>query len=407
MATKGTNNFFSGFQNLFSKPSPADKKHQDKQDITKSHQSEKEMKALLGKIDLGNPQNLLSPEKVKELNIAGVIKYAESELKYPLVTDYDLTNLDNNMKFIINALDAALKQGLEATAEWACIALVFAVKNLRTQVDGIDTEWADALWECRVEYSENLKLLVQSSIEQDRLTSELAEQHERRQKDRDDLDQRKSSYQSRRDAGKLDLLLAEMEQKAHNPAALSDAAKALRDELFQIHLLKASLIEIDAAIDAKQVTLNGTLSEIKSRRNTLSSPPRVTDPKLQDKINEANRRYRDSLRRQLNEAEEALRSHDVHISAMGDLANHSVHITTVAKAIEMDKAMQLEKLQQLQLQQQANAIHARAVANTELIRNSIEVLEPIVETIPLTVEESIEEPIVETEEEVLTVTEYD
>ena len=402
MATKGSKNFF---KNPFSKSSPADKKHQDKEDITKSHQSEKETKALLGDIDLGNSQNKLSPEKIQSLNIAGVLKYAEQELKYPLITEYDLTNLDNNMKYIIGALNTAVKEGLEATAEWACITLVFAVKSLRTQVDGIDKDWEDSLWDCRVEYSENLKLLVQSSIEQDRLTDELAEQKGRRQKERNDLDQRKSSYQSRRDSGKLDALLAELEQKAHNPAALSDAAKDLRDELFQIHLLKASLIEIDAAIDAKQVALNGTYSEIKSRRNTLSSPPRVKDPKLQDKINEANRRYRDSLRRQLNEAEEALRSHNVHISAMGDLANHSVHITTVTKAIEMDKEMQLEKLKQLQLQQQADAIHARAAANTQLIRNSVETLEPVVEPIHVTVEEPLVEQ--EVEQEVLTVTEYD
>ena len=257
--------------------------------------------------------------------------------------------------------------------------------------DGIDEEFGDALMECRVEYSENLKLLVQSSIERDRTKRELDDQLVRRKAARKDMDTRKSSYQTRRDAGLLNALLAEMQQKANRPGDLSDDAVALRDELYAMHRLKASLIEMDATINAKQVSLNGHETEIQSRRNTLSSPPRVTDPKLQDKIEVANSRFRSRLRRQLNDAEDAIKAYGVHISAMSDLANHSVHIMTISQALEMDKEIQLEQLKQRQLERDAAALQAQAAVNANLIRESIKIPEPVEET----VQEQEQEPEVE------------
>lgn len=382
MANKGMKNMFGGLKDIFSKPTPADEKEQAKDEIGASRDRERKMLNALGEIKLHDPQRQLSDAKLRELNVQGVIDYATHEIKsYPFVSEFDLTNLDNNITYIIGALDTAVRDGLESAAEWACTALVCALNSLRTKVDGIDEEFANELMECRVEYSENLKLLVQSSIERDRTKKELDDQLARRKTARKDMDTRKSSYQTRRDAGLLNALLAEMQQKANRPGDLSDDAVALRDELYAMHRLKASLIEMDATINAKQVALNGHETEIQSRRNTLSSPPRITDPKLQDKIEVANSRFRARLRRQLNDAEDAIKAYGVHISAMSDLANHSVHIMTIAQALEMDKEIQLEQLKQRQLEKDAAALQAQAAVNANLIRETIKIPEPVVEVV--------------------------
>lgn len=369
MATKGMKNLFGG---LFNKPEQESAKKEPEL-VSETHQREKAMIAKLQSIDLDNPQRMLSDEKLKELGIREAIKYSCGELKFSLITDQDIVNMDNNMRYIIDALEEAVMQGREMTAEWACTALVFAVKNLRTDIAAVDQEYAKEVMECRVQYTENLKLLVQLCREHDNLTANLEEQHRRRDEKRQELDRLKNHYLTRRDSGALDVARARLEQYAHNPAEMGDAAMALRDELSQMHLYKASLIEVETAINADQVTLNNRAAEIESRRNALSNPPHVTDPKLQDRINEANRIYREKLRRELNQAEESLRNYDIHISAMSELANHSVHITSVAKALEMAKQMELEQYEHMLAEQQAEELRARSAANVAAIKETIRV----------------------------------
>ena len=369
MASKGMKNLFGG---LFGgKPKQEETIKKGPETATGIRQREKKMIARLEAIDLDDPQNQLSEQKLQELNVQGVINYALSELHYPLVIEHDIKNLDDNMDYIIRALEDAVKNGEEATAEWACTALVFAIKNLRTDVPGVDQDCADALMECRVEYSQNLRLLVELCRSQDALTANLADQRARRQEKRQELDAAKNRYQARRDSGALDLYLAELERNAHNPAALSDEALELRNELSNLHRLKASLIEVDTSINADQVSLNNRIAQIDSRRNALAKPPHVDDPKLQERINEANRLYRESLRRQLNEAEQGMRDYEVHIGAMTELANHSVHIMSVTQSLNMVKQMDLEKHQQLLAEQQAAEMRARAAENVATIEETI------------------------------------
>lgn len=397
MATKGMKNLFGG---LFSKAEqePAKK---DPENVSDSRRREKEMIAKLQAIDLDNPQRQLSDAKIKALNIPGVIKYACSELKFPLITDQNIVNLDNNMHYIIDALELAIKEGREMTAEWACTALVFAVKNLRTDIAAVDQEYAKEVMECRVEYSENLKLLVQLCRENDNLSARLENQHRRRNEKRKELDSRKNHFLTRRDSGALDVAIARMEQFAHNPAEMGDEALALRDELSQIHLYYASLVEVETAINADQVTLNNRTAEIESRRNALSNPPHVTDPKLQDRINAANRIYREKLRRELNQAEESLRAYDIHIGAMSELAQHSVHIITTIRAQEMLKKMELEKYQHMLAEQQADELRARAAASVAAVKETIRIQqeerELLRNTQPLVEQPHEQEPIYNTE----------
>lgn len=371
MSTKGTKGFFVNLKNRFSKADPAEEQNKEEQLISDSRSRERNMIALLDKIDLDDPLNKLSPEKIRDLNIAALIRYVSEELQYPLITGQDIINLDNNIEYMILALGEAIREGRETTAEWACSALISVIKDLRTDIAGTDKDYAGEMMECRVEYSNNLVLLLKCSKEYDYLRATLENERSRRQEAREQLEHLKSHYQSRRDSGELDELLAELEQNIHAPHLLGDKALALRDELNQLHLHKAALIEMDASINAHQVNLNGRESEIKSRRNVLASPPHVVDPKLQDRINDANIRYREQLRRALNQAEKAMREYDIHIHAMEDLARHSVHITSVARAREMAKKLEEEQYHQMLREKAAQELRNRAAETLRTIKESI------------------------------------
>ena len=339
--------------------------------VAEARGRERAMIALLQSIDLEDPRNRLSPEKLQELNIPGIIRYACSELRVPVTTDQDAQELDKNLDYIIRALENSIREGEEMTAEWACAALVFSIRNLRMDIAGLEGDYANDLMACRVEYARNLRQLVEQCREHDLLAANLAELECRRQQKREELDTAKNRYVARRDSGALDIYLAELEQNIHNPASMSDEAKALKKELSNLQMLKASLIEVDTAIDADQVSLNNRITQIESRRNALSSPPHTHDPKLQERINEANRLYREKLRRQLNDAEQALRDHDVHIGAMTELANHSVHVYTVSQALQIAKDIDLERYQHMLAEKQAEELRARAAANVEALKESI------------------------------------
>ena len=350
MASKGMKNLFGG---LFGgKPKQDERSKNTPPNVTAPRAREKEMIALLDKLELDHPQNKLSREKMEELNIQGVINYARSELHFPFITEFDTKNLDANMKQIIAELKRAVEEGYEMTAEWACTALVCAIKSLRVDIPEADMNNGEALMECRVQYSENLRLLVEVCREYDFTANNLADQRDRRQEKRTALDNAKLNYQTRRDSGALDIALGELETKVHAPATMSDDTRALREELSTLHRLKSTLIELDISIDTDLVKRNNLMAEIDSLRNALASAPQARDPKLQERINEANRLYREKLRRELNDAEEAIRSYATHTDTLRDLAKHSAHLSDSARALEERKQMDLQRYRQSEQESQ-------------------------------------------------------
>lgn len=373
MASKGMKNLFGG---LFGgKPKQEETIKKGPETATGIRQREKKMIARLETIDLDDPQNQLSEQKLQELNVQGVINYALSELHYPLVIEHDIKNLDDNMDYIIRALEDAVKNGEEATAEWACTALVFAIKNLRTDVPGVDQDCADALMECRVEYSQNLRLLVELCRSQDALTANLADQRARRQEKRQELDAAKNRYQARRDSGALDLYLAELERNAHNPAALSDEALELRDTLSLIHSLADVRILMDEINRCDQLIIDNRKTEVESLRNALSKAPLVHDPKLQERINGAHKLYRESLRRELGRMGEELRSDGICQDKLTELISSSVFTFIYSpEPIFAERARELEKHQRLLDEQQAAAQKACALKSLEDYHDSAQEL---------------------------------
>lgn len=228
---------------------------------------------LLSRLDqvfftLDDPRKRLSSRKIEELNMAGVIKYTSQGLRSFSICDAPQEALAKRIAFLIEALNMAVMDGMEKTAEWACTALVFAVKDL-----GTHAESTRALWERRVEYAGNLEQLVRCCIEHDQLAAQLAEQQQRRQRTQEELDQRKNDFQTRRDSGELDDALAMLATHAHHPAMLPHHALVLKQELDRMHMLQDELTELDAHIAVKQRHLEETDAHFRFLRGKLSAPP--------------------------------------------------------------------------------------------------------------------------------------
>lgn len=290
--------------------------------------------ARLQRIDLENPQNRLPVEKIRELNITGVINYALSQLHYSSVIDQNVLTVHNHLLYLVDALEDAVQNGYEMTAEWACAALVCAVKNLGLDIPGLSQDYVQDLTACQAKYSENLRLLVEVCRELDHATNVLAELTLRRQQKHDRLEHSKSSYQSRRDSGALDALLAELAMYAHVPFKLSDEALELRDELANMHLLKASILEIDTTIEADQNRLKLLQCRIEARLLTLSV---LANPQLRDRISEFSNIYQEHLRRALSDAEQGLEDFGVRIDIMQKMVANSIgtnsHTTSLLQEV--------------------------------------------------------------------------
>ncbi len=377
MANKGTKNFFGNAKSWFEEKlgKKEDSGEKESRMISESRNREKEMIAILKKIDLNDPQRKLSDELVQKLNIPGVIAYATDELQYPLIIDQDISNLDKDLEYIIKALDEAVMKGRENTAEWACVALVTAIKDLRTDIAGVDQEYAKEIMECRVGYIQNLRLLVELYRDYDEKSRNMQVYVDRRQAKREELDKAKNHYQTRLDAGELDLALNDLETKIHDPAGMSDAARDLRDELFRIHMLNSSLKEIELSLDAAKVEVNNRSAQIDSRRNALATPPYVADAKINKRIEVANEYYRNSLRRTLNEVEQGMKEYNIHIKAMEQISGHSVFAMTAQQGLEIVKAMELERYEHALAEKEAAEKRLVAARELEEIQQQARIME--------------------------------
>ena len=317
MANKGTKKLFAGLFGSKSKQEAPIKKGPEA--AAASRLREKKMIAGLESIDLNDPQNRISQQKLRELNIQGAINYALSELRKPLILEYDTEKLDENLHYIIRALADAVKNGGERTAEWACTALVFSIRDLRTEIPGVDQGQADALMERRLEYSHNLLLLVELCMRLDRLTQDLKDMHLRRNSQQAELEQRRALLEGRTKSGELDTALGELQARQDDSATLSTEALAAQQEQNAIRLLEQSIEKINQQIAAHQEDVNNHQTQFEYVRNTLSIAPHVTDPTLNSRIQAALKHERDYLRSLLDAAERSRNLLDVHVHALNDL----------------------------------------------------------------------------------------
>lgn len=365
MASKGMKNLFGSLFGSKPRPVPA-----VKEPVDPNRQQKQALPARLRAMDV-------PPEVFRELQIPGLLRWAASRLEALPNVCWAAREPEEKLDGIIRVLDAALRERLPMTAEYACAALVCAIGNLYAEIPDPEQKYADELTECRTEYVRKLRELATQCMEVDRLDRELEKMTARRQEKRREMDALKADYTARRDAGALDNLLAELACNAPvNPADLSDGALELHILLSSLQMCKAELIAIDADIQYSRLLLNNRKTEVESLRCALSEAPLVDDPKLQERFNGAHKLYRESLRKELGRMEEELRSdgicQDKLTELMGCIIN--TYIILGPDPTLAERARELEKHQRLLAEMQAAETRARAQDNLEEMRKQLQEL---------------------------------
>lgn len=205
MASKGMKNLFGGLKGIFAKPDPVGKKEEQP-----SASGGRKMIELLETIDLNDPQNRLSGEKIRELDLSRVIRFAVERLE-----GSGDSEVESDLLWIIQTLAEAVKTGGEAAAEGAAAGLVLAVVNRGLTLGEDAQDHADEIRMCREDYSARLMRMIQFQRRMDDHLPRIRKLEPLQRDLREQLDRCKLHYQTRRESGELDHPLRELKQNPH------------------------------------------------------------------------------------------------------------------------------------------------------------------------------------------------
>lgn len=347
MATKNSNNFFSfitggnkkkkkikteemEFVNKVEEELASQKK------ISEDYIREKNLRDLLSEIDVDPINCKLTPRLVEDLGIEPVIQHALHEWDTPLITPYDMKEIDECIKYCVNELKRSVEEGLNATAKWATIALAAATETLHIPITGNDQEYADSLMEERRKYARNMKLLVQNALECDYYNKELQESMSAYKRDKEKLDKTHKELQEKLKQQKYVDYIIQMRNNAHNPSAIQDdKVIEFRSELNRFGIDKMKILTDAIAINALMAKRDEYDLNLQQCRGYVRLYPRVTDPNLLAKNMAAAEEYRNELRRRLNSAKEGMAAITNHLSEMMNLGSHPLFLGMTADALDV------------------------------------------------------------------------
>lgn len=345
MAMDGIRNAISkGIRVLRGEESAYEQTRRDQVTLANNRSRAAAMKAKLERIDFSVSK--FKPGEIKEYQ--ALANEAIRELNDPAVITMDTEALDKYIDYAIDAFMKAIQEGLEMTAQWSAAAIYQGLTNLRKEISGIDLENADALYQKRLEYAENLEILIKSSMQYDADYTQMLNQQVRYQEKLEEIQKKKEWYTAEKNTPEGSLAIAEIRQFASEPSRLSDKARLIQDELYKCHILEGSADEIRLDIHTKEKKLEMEMQEIESTRNRLAELPIAIDPMLHEKIDRATQSYRDNLRRTLNNLQEAQMAYERHLSALRTLAEHPTFTNSTATAIKAMNSIDREQREVLQ-----------------------------------------------------------
>lgn len=230
MESKGRKTLFDGLKGIFGKPDPVGKKEEQP-----SASGVRKMIAQLENIDLNDPQNRLSGEKIRELDLSRVICFAVERLE-----GSGDSEVDADLLWIIQTLAEAVKTGGEAAAEGAAAGLVLAVVNRGLTLGEDAQDHADEIRLCREDYSARLMRMIQFRRRMDDHLPRIRKLEPLQRDLREELDRCKLHYQTRRESGELDHPLRELKQNPHRLSYKSLECQERGDEA-QMRLVKSEM----------------------------------------------------------------------------------------------------------------------------------------------------------------------
>ena len=351
MANKGLMNLWRKVTGGKEKPidEKIDESIKEQQKLTEDRVRELDLAQLLTEVELSldKKTNKLSQEQIEKLGIRSVLKRARFELvENPVVTDQDMTEIDGCIKYIIYEVGRAVEMGYETAAHWSNIALAAATETLHIPIKGNDLEYAAQLMESKRKYARNLKLMTQNALSYDIYTTELNDKSDRyRNKEQELLDLTKET-QDILDSKEGRILLANIRDCADDLAKLKPAARDLRNKLRDMHLKESKLLAY--ALDINTAAENQTMyaHHLDQSRNMVANYPRVEDPKLAAKNQEAAEEYADELRKRLNRAEAGMKAIAANLSELLSMGKHPLFAQGTTQALDMAAELQLRPLRE-------------------------------------------------------------
>ena len=403
-----------GFTKLWKKVTGGKQKHvsetvdervKEHDKLTEDRVRELDLAKLLTTVDLSldNPANKLSAEKISELRIRSALKATRYEMvEHPVVTTEDLSEIDHLIKCIVYEIQYAVEKGYDTSARWATVALAMANEALHVPIPENAKEYASALMEKRREYARNLRLLTQNALHYDEYTAELANRNRRYEEKNKEIKALSEQVQTILDSKEGPLLVVDIRNNSDDLAKMKPAARDLRNKMRDLHLMKKDLLASALAVNTAAEQQRLYDQRISQVRNIVAIFPRVEDPKLAAKNQEAAEAYADELRSRLNRAEAGLKAIDANLAELINLGNNALFQKGTTEALEEYAELQLQKFKEKEAELEAT----RAAIIEKKQRNALRNIElQLAEELNRLAQEDEEEVIHAVEEQTEQVTE--
>lgn len=358
MASKGImklwNKVTGGKQKRVSETVDERVKEHDK--LTEDRVRELDLAKLLTTVDLSldNPANKLSAEKISELRIRSALKATRYEMvEHPVVTTEDLSEIDHIIKCIVYEIQYAVEKGYETSARWATVALAMANEALHIPIPENAREYSSALMEERRKYARNLRLLTQNALHYDEYTAEMATHNRRYEEKNKQIQALGDQVQAVLDSKDGPKLVVDIRNNADDLAKMKPAARDLRNKMRDLHLMKRDLLASALAINTAAEQQRLYDQRVSQSRNIVAIFPRVEDPKLAAKNQEAAEAYTNELRNRLNRAEAGLKAIDANLAELINLGNHAIFQKGTTEALEEYAELQLQKFKEKEAELEA------------------------------------------------------
>lgn len=339
--------------------------------ITEDRIRELNMAKLLTDVELSldSSSSKLSKAKIDEIGIRSVLKRARYELvEHPVMTEQDLGEIHACIKYIIHEVGRAVELGYETSAHWSTVALATATETLLIPITGNDEEYADALMKERRKYARNLKRLTQNALAYDEYTTELNQQTKRYAAKEADIDKSTAAVQAVLDSERGPWLCVNIRDNANDVSKMHPDAKKLRDDMRDLHMKEADLIGFALAVNAASENQTLYAKEIDQCRNHIAIFPRVTDPTLAAKNQDAADQYVNELRKRLNRAEAGMKAIASSLSQLMNLGTHSIFQTGTTEALDMLAELQMRKVREKEAQLEAAKSAIRDKEQAKIIK---------------------------------------
>lgn len=339
--------------------------------LTEDRVRELDLAKLLTTVELSldNPSNKLSAEKISELRIRSALKTTRYEMvEHPVVTKEDLSEIDHLIKCIIYEIQYAVEKGYETSARWATVALALANEALHIPIPANAVEYSSALMEERRKYARNLRLLTQNALHYDEYTAELATHTRRYEEKEKEIAVLGDEIQTILDSKDGPMLLVDIRNNADDLAKMKPAARALRGKMRDMHLMERDLLASALSVNTAAEQQRLYDKRVSQSRNIVAIFPRVEDPKLAAKNQEAAEAYTNELRNRLNRAEAGLKAIDANLSELINLGSHPIFQKGTSEALEMYSELQLRKFREKEAELEATRAAIREKEQNKLLK---------------------------------------